>query len=97
MSEIGRVRVQDVLSTADIILLISGVVLLIVGALIGNITYGISDMVGDTFANVTGTTSNPFMTTNLINVGVFVFNMIGIVLIVAAAVHIISTLFKVVR
>jgi vacuolar-type H+-ATPase subunit I/STV1 len=87
-------RVSEILSTTDILLLITGVALLILGALVGNISYGIGIYVSDMFQNLTGQNVNVFLTSTLINVGVAVFSFTGIVLIVAAASHIIHSLIK---
>jgi hypothetical protein len=90
-------RVSEILSTADILLLITGVALVILGALVGNIAYGIGIYVSGMFQNLTNQNVNVFLTSTLINVGVAVFQIVGIVLIVVASAHIIYSLFKVVK
>jgi len=90
-------RASEILSTADILLLITGVALVILGALVGNIAYGIGIYVSDMFQNLTNQNVNVFLTGTLVNVGVAVFQIVGIVLIVVASAHIIYSLFKVVK
>jgi hypothetical protein len=90
-------RVSEILSTTDILLLITGVALVILGALVGNIAYGIGIYVSGMFQNLTNQNVNVFLTSTLVNVGVAVFQIVGIVLIVVASAHIIYSLFKVVK
>jgi len=90
-------RVSEVLSTGDVLLLITGVALVILGALVGNIAYGIGVYVSGMFQNLTNQNVNVFLTNTLVSVGTAVFQIVGIVLIVAASAHIIYSLFKVVR
>ncbi|PNV81190.1 MAG: hypothetical protein C0179_03940 [Fervidicoccus sp.] len=91
---IPMARVSEVLKTEDMILLITGILLLIIGALIGNIAYGVASLVNNVFANMTGETSNIFLTPTIISTASMVFQILGVVLIVAAAVHIIATLIR---
>jgi len=90
-------RVSEILSTTDILLLITGVALVILGALVGNIAYGIGIYVSGMFQNLTGQNVNVFLTSALVSIGIAVFQIVGIVLIVVASAHIIYSLFKVVR
>ncbi len=63
----------------------------------GNIAYGIGIYVSGMFQNLTNQNVNVFLTNTLVNVGVAVFQIVGIVLIVVASAHIIYSLFKVVK
>jgi hypothetical protein len=82
-----------VLSTSDIVVIIVGIGLILMGALIATIYTGVSRLTLQEFENLTGMRLTDYTAT----VGSFiepVFSMLGLVLIIAAVVHIIFALWQ---
>ena len=90
-------RISDIISVADLMLLVIGVALYLLGALIGNVAYGIGLYVSNLFQNLTNQNVNVFLTPSVTNVGSAVFQIMGVVLIVVAAAHIIYSLIRAIR
>jgi len=84
------------ISTADIMLLITGVALLLLGGLTATIYVGVSNMVVTQFQNLTNQTV-PNYTGTVASYVPTILNMVGLVLIIVAVGHIIYTLITVTK
>jgi len=84
------------ISTADIMLIITGIALLLMGGLMATIYVGVSNMVATQFQNLTNSTV-PNYTTNVASYVPTILNMVGLVLIIVAVGHIIYTLMNVTK
>ena len=85
--------IREVISTADILLIITGIAIILMGGLIANIYVGVGTLITSQIANITKTQTG----TNYVQVAAqyvpLIINMLGLVLVVAAVVHIIVALF----
>jgi len=82
-----------VISTSDVVVIIVGIALILMGALIATIYTGVSKLTIQQFQNLTKTTLTDYTSTVSSFIGP-VFSMLGLVLIVAAVVHIIFALWQ---
>ena len=87
---------SQILSTADIMLIVLGVGLLLLGGLMATIFTGVSSMVTKQFSNITQTTITDYTQTVSTYVPT-ILNMLGLVLIIIAVGHIIYTLLVVMK
>ena len=95
-------RVSDVISVIDIILLITGIVLMLPGAFVDSISIitklcEIATFISDILANVTNQSVNVFSTCAWMPTFVAIFEIIGVLFIAAAVVHIIYKLYVIIR
>jgi hypothetical protein len=88
--------ISQILSTADIMLIVVGVGLLLLGGLMATIYTGVSSMVTKQFSNLTGTTVTDYTQTVATYVPT-ILNMLGLTLIIVAVGHIIYTLLVVMK
>jgi hypothetical protein len=84
------------ISTADIMLIITGITLLLLGGLTATIYVGVSNMVVTQFQNLTNQTV-PNYTSTMATYVPTILNMVGLMLIIIAVGHIIYTLINVTR
>jgi cell division protein FtsX len=84
------------ISTADIMLIITGIALFLLGSLIATIYVGVSNMVATQFQNLTNQTVPNYTSTTASYVPT-ILNMVGLMLIIIAVGHIIYTLMTVTK
>ena len=84
------------ISTADIMLIITGIALFLLGSLIATIYVGVSNMVATQFQNLTNQTVPNYTGTTASYVPT-ILNMVGLMLIIIAVGHIIYTLMTVTK
>ena len=88
MSTIGKY-----ISTQDIMLIVLGLALILLGGLVATIYTGVADMITKQFTNITGTQ----LTNYVVVVGAYVplvLNMLGLVLVIVAVAHILYVLIS---
>ena len=88
--------ISQILSTADIMLIVIGVGLLLLGGLMATIYTGVSSMVVQQFQTITETTVTDYTATTATYVPT-ILNMLGLTLIIVAVGHIIYTLLVVMK
>ena len=88
--------ISQILSTSDIMLIVLGVGLLLLGGLMATIYTGVSSMVVKQFTTITNTTVTDYTATTATYVPT-ILNMLGLTLIIVAVGHIIYTLLVVMR
>jgi len=91
MSLIGRY-----ISTQDIMLIVLGLALILLGGLVATIYTGVAGMITKQFANMTGTELPNYVAI----VGAYVpliLNMLGLVLVIVAVAHILYVLISTLR
>ena len=91
--EVKNMSISRVISTSDIVVIIVGIALILMGALIATIYTGVSKLTIQEFQNLTKATLTDYTSTVSSYIGP-VFSMLGLVLIVAAVVHIIFALWQ---
>ena len=84
------------INTADIMLIITGIALFLLGSLIATIYVGVSNMVATQFQNLTNQTVPNYTSTTASYVPT-ILNMVGLMLIIIAVGHIIYTLMTVTK
>jgi len=84
------------INTADIMLIITGIALFLLGSLIATIYVGVSNMVATQFQNLTNQTVPNYTSTTASYVPT-ILNMVGLMLIIIAVGHIIYTLMSVTK
>jgi len=89
--------VSQVLSTTDIILIVIGVGLLLLGGLMATIYVGVGSMVTHQFREITQNDTLRDYTTDVATYVPTILNMLGLTLIIVAVGHIIYTLLVVMR
>lgn len=88
--------ISQILSTADIMLIVIGVGLLLLGGLMATIYTGVSSMVIQQFESITNTSVQDYTSTTATYVPT-ILNMLGLTLIIVAVGHIIYTLLVVMK
>lgn len=88
--------ISQILSTAEIMLIVIGVGLLLLGGLMATIYTGVSSMVVQQFRTITNTTVTDYTSTTATYVPT-ILNMLGLTLIIVAVGHIIYTLLVVMK
>jgi len=84
------------ISIADIMLIIMGVGLLLLGGLIATIYTGVANMTATMFTNITGT-QIPNYSVQVADFVPLILNMLGLSLIIVAVAHIISMLISTIK
>jgi hypothetical protein len=89
--------ISQILSTSDIMLIVIGVGLLLLGGLTATIYVGVGAMVVSQFRNITNNTGLTDYTTTVATYVPTILNMLGLTLIIVAVGHIIYTLLTVMK
>jgi hypothetical protein len=84
------------ISLADILLIIMGVGLLLLGGLIATIYTGVASMIAQQFGNITGSAVTNYAETVATYVPM-ILNMLGLTLIIVAVAHIVAMLISTIK